>query len=98
MGHIATGFLQARLGGKSIGAGLEGGVLPGVRSNGCVQSGPAGSKPSRSSSEAVSCSTMVPFSISNLPEQAKQTPDVPEACGSSVPSRGGLPEPRHRPT
>ena len=53
---------------------------------------------SRASSGAVSCSTMVPSSRSNLPEHATQTPDVPPAFDSSVDSRGGLPEPRHRPT
>jgi hypothetical protein len=41
---------------------------------------------------------MVPLRTSNLPEHATQIPDVPPACDSSVPSRGGLPEPTHRPT
>lgn len=69
-----------------------------VRDSSCWGHAYASSIPSRSSSGAVSCSTMVPASTSNLPEQATQTPDVPEPCASSVPSRGGLPEPRHRPT
>ena len=40
------------------------------------------------------CSTTLPFSTSNLPEHATQTPELP----ASVPSRGALPEPRQRPT
>jgi hypothetical protein len=58
----------------------------------------ASSVDSRSSSGAVACSTMVPASTSNRPEQVTQTPDVPLSRDSSVPSRGGWPEPRHRPT
>ena len=38
-----------------------------------------------------------PFSMANLPEQVTHTPVAAPSRVSSVPSRAGLPEPRHRP-